>query len=56
MNNGYTKDVKTKESSKPETERPTTSNCIYLRKDGMCGEAFYCCHKVNGVCTLGKKL
>ena len=55
MNNGYTKDIKTKESSSPETEIPTThDSCIYKKKDHGC-KLGKCSYLVGGVCKLEDK-
>ena len=52
MNNGYIKDVKTKEDNSPETKVPTThSSCIYKKKDHGC-KLGKCSYLVNGVCRL----
>ena len=52
MNNGYIKDVKTKESSRPETKIPVTHNsCIYKKKDHGC-KLGKCSYLQYGACKL----
>lgn len=53
MNNGYIKDVQTKEDNRPETVIPKThDSCIYAKKDGGCKAKFKCSYFKNGACRL----